>query len=105
MKLLDFMAKLHEEIQKMVFPRCTMLEQIGAGIVLGAVDFRVGQLVSENSELVKKLGLIDEAGEVNIDCVEHAIINGVQWPQKIGPFTFSSDDAKLIMRGVRGRVS
>ena len=103
MKYIDFAAKFHEEVQKMVFPRCTLLEQIGAGLMLGAVDFRVGQLVAENSELIKKLGMIDESGEVNLDCVEHALINGVQWPQKIGPFTFSSDDAKLIMRAVRTR--
>ena len=105
MKVFDFLTAMHEEIQKMVFPKCTLLEQIGAGIMLGAVDYRVGQFVGDNSDLVKKIGLINDSGDVNLDCVEHALVNGVQWPQKIGPFTFSSDDAKLIMRAVRSKVS
>ena len=104
MKLLEFTAALHEEIQKMIFPKCNMLEQVGIGLTLGMLDYKIGQLVSSNADFVRNLGLINETGEVNLDCVEHALLSGLSWPMKLGPFTFSTDDAKSIVSAIRDRV-
>jgi len=40
----------------------------------------------------------------NLDCVEHMLTSGVEWPQKVGPFTFSADDAKSIIKAIREKA-
>ena len=103
MKLLEFTAALHDEIQKMVFPKCNSLEQLGVGLTLGMVDYKIGQLAAENADIAVKMGLVSSEGDVNLDCVEHMLKTGIQWPFKVGPFTFSADDAKSIMAAIKAR--
>ena len=63
------------------------------------VDYRT----LSDADFVRNLGLINETGEVNLDCVEHALLNGLSWPMKVGPFTFSVDDVKSIVKAIQGR--
>jgi len=104
MKLLEFTAALHEEIQNMIFPKCNTLEKVGIGLTLGMIDYKIGQLVSGNADFARNLGLLNETGEVNLDCVEHALTSGLSWPMKLGPFTFSVDDAKTIVNAIRAKA-
>ena len=102
MKIVEFMTALNSELKGMMFPKCNQLERFAVGMMLGAVDFKVGQLLSEHSDLATKFGVVDSDGNVNLDCVEH-MLTTVEWPQKIGPFTFNEDDAKLILKNIRGK--
>lgn len=104
MKLIEFTAYLHEELQNMIFPKCNTLEQIGIGLTLGMVDYKIGQILAQNADFVQTFGLIDGAtGDVNLDCVEHAMNTGLKWPMKLGPFTFDEKDVKSIMQSIRER--
>ena len=104
MKLVEFMVALNGELKSMMFPKCNALERFAVGAMLGAVDFKAGQLLSEHSDLAMKFGVVDADGNINLDCVEHMLTSGVEWPQKVGPFTFSADDAKSVIQKIREKA-
>ena len=104
MKLIEFTAYLHEEIQNLIFPKCNYLEKIGIGITLGMVDYKIGEILAQNADFVQTFGLIDSTtGDVNLDCAEHALNSGLTWPLKLGPFTFDEKDLKSVMQSIRER--
>ena len=103
MKVIEFMAAMHEEIQNMIFEQCTPIEKVMVGLTLGALDFKAGQFVAENGQMLTKLGVISEDGDVDLDCAEHALL-GLEWPQKVGAFKFDKADAEKIMSAVKERA-
>ena len=103
MKTLEFVAAFHSELQSLIFPKCNLAEQVAVGLFLGMLDYKIGKMVAENSDMAHKLGLIDADGNIDLECVEHALETGLTWPMKAGPFTFEVDDAKKIVASIRGR--
>lgn len=103
MKVLEMIAAMHEEIQKRMFPACPPFQRAMVGMALGVLDFKAGQWIAQNSEMLSKFGIIDANGDVDLDCAE-AALRGLEWPLNAGPFTFTTDHLKEIMQAVRARV-
>lgn len=105
MNVIQFTAALHDELNKMILPACVSpLQQIGVGLALAAIDFRIGQLASQYANEAGALGLIDKNGEVNMAAAEHILLNGMQWPQMVGPFKFDKTDAEKILTGIKAQI-
>ena len=103
MKPLEMIAAIHEEIQKRMFPACAPLQRAIVGMALGVLDFKAGQWIGANSEMLAKFGIIDANGDVDLDCAEAALL-GLEWPLKAGPFNFTVDHAKEIIAAVKERA-
>jgi len=103
MNIIQFTAALHDELNKLILPTCNSpLQAIGVGVVLSAVDYRIGQLASQHAEEANALGLIDsKTGEVNLEAAEHILLNGLQWPQQVGPFKFDKTDAQKVIAAIK----
>lgn len=102
MNVVQFIAALHDELNKMILPTCVSpLQQIGVNLALTAMDYRIGELAATHAEEASALGLIDKNGEVNLAAAEYTILNGFKWPQMLGPFKFDKADAEKIMAAVK----
>ena len=102
MKLLDFTGALNEEIIKLLPSNCNGFQQFIAGCSLGWLDFMVGQKATQYQEQAAQFGLVSPEGDINMDCIEHMLMN-VKWPVKFGPFKFDENDAKQVIKGLRAR--
>jgi len=103
MKVLEMIAAMHEEIQKRMFPACPPFQRAMVGMALGIIDFKVGQWIGQNSEMLSNFGIIDANGDVDLDCAE-AALRGLEWPVKAGPYTFEQAHLKEIMAAVKERA-
>jgi len=103
MKALELIAAMHEEVQKRLFPGCPPLQRAIIGMALGALDYKAGQWIGANAEMLKQCGVIDANGDIDIDCAEAALL-GLEWPVKAGPYTFTPDHLKEVMAAVKARA-
>lgn len=102
MNVVQFIAALHDELNKMILPTCVSpLQQIGVNLALTAMDYRIGELAAAHAEEASALGLIDKNGEVNLAAAEYTILNGFKWPQMVGHFKFDKADAEKILAAVK----
>jgi hypothetical protein len=101
MKALEFITAFHHEVLEMVLPNCkTILESAAVGFLLEGLSYQLGKKVNDGT--AQGLGYVNEDGDVDLDAVENSLVNGIKWPLKIKPFTFTVDDAKAIMSKLRG---
>ena len=103
MKPLEMIAAMHEEVQKRMFPNYPPLQRAMIGMALGALDFKAGQWIGSNADILTQYGIIDANGDIDIDCTEAALL-GLEWPLKAGPLTFTQDHLKEIMAAVKERA-
>lgn len=101
MKIPDFMAALKREVQDLVFPRCNSGEALALGFQLGMFIMRYGSPTDAELKQAAQMGAITETGELNIDLIEQALLSGIKWPWKWGPFKLDENDLKNIFKGIR----
>lgn len=104
MKLIEFTTYLHSELQDMIFPTCSKVEQIFIGMLLGGLDFKIGQIYAKNEQALKDFGIINKDGDLDLDCIEASVLNGIKFPVQLGPFTFHKEDAQKIIGNIKLRV-
>lgn len=104
MKLIEFTTYLHNELQDMIFPTCSKMEQFVVGMLLSGMDFKLGQLYAKNEQALKDFGIVGKNGDLDLDCIEASVVNGIKFPVQFGPFTFHKEDAQKIIGNIKLRT-
>ena len=104
MKLIEFTTYLHNELQDMIFPTCSKMEQFVVGMLLSGMDFKLGQLYAKNEQALKDFGIVGKNGDLDLDCIEASVVNGIKFPVQLGPFTFNKEDVQKIIGNIKLRV-
>lgn len=104
MKLIEFTTYLHNELQDMIFPTCSKMEQFVVGMLLSGMDFKLGQLYAKNEQALKDFGIVGKNGDLDLDCIEASVVNGIKFPVQLGPFTFHKEDAQKIIGNIKLRT-
>ena len=103
MNVLEFTAAIHSELQNLLFPRFGTLGRIGIGGLLGMLDYNIGLYAAQKAESAKLFHLLDENGNVNLDCAESMILN-LPFPLSYGPISIQKEEAAKIMQNIKARL-
>jgi len=86
----------------LVMPECRgVFEPSIAGTVIFSQIYKALRYVSEHETELKEMGLLDKNGQVDIEMASFAVSHGIQFPIKVGPFTFKQEDWTYIINTIR----
>ena len=103
MNVLEFTVAVHSELQNLLFPKFGLVGKVGVASLLGMLDYNIGLLAAQNAETAKQFHLLDENGNVNLDCAE-CMIRSLPFPLSYGLISIQKEEAEKIMQNIKARM-
>lgn len=101
MKLADFETLFKNEVRNLTFPSSSTAEQLMINGALAAVFYGIDKMINQYSGFLVGVNFFDANGNIDIDWVEHTMLNGLPYPLNIGTYRFSQEDVKKIFDNIK----
>lgn len=105
MNLGDFIVRATMAFKDTVFQKCSPFARTELGVFIAGGAYKIGKKAADGS--LQKFGMIDKDGNLDLDFVNAAVGNGIEWPLKVelplsgATLTFEKTDWESLLNTVR----